>query len=92
VVDRSRPGRPPTKSGVVANVVGRLLKRDPRRYGYRSPVWTVPLLRQQVERRTGKEMSERTVRRAWRALRYRYKRPSYVLARRSPTWRRAKGG
>jgi hypothetical protein len=50
------------------------------------------MLRCQVERRLQTPTSERTIRRALRAMRYRYKRPRYVLARRSATWRQAKGG
>lgn len=69
-----------------------MLKRDPLRWGYRSPVWTVPMLRAQVLRVAGEKVSLRTVRRALRTLRYRYKRPRFVLARRSRTWRQAKGG
>lgn len=92
LTDRPHPGRPPAKLKLVVKVIRSLLKRDPRRCGSRSPVWTVPLLRHQVEHRTGESASARTVRRALRALRYRYKRPRYVLARRSPTWRQAKGG
>lgn len=49
------------------------------------------MLRCQVQRDLNEAVSLRTVRRALRALRYRYKRPRLVLARRSPTWRQAKG-
>jgi len=92
VCDRRHIGRPPTKVKAAIKVIEPLLKRDPRRYGYRSPVWTVPLLRHRVQRRTGQETSTRTVRRALHRLRYRCKRPRYVLASRSPTWRQVKGG
>jgi hypothetical protein len=40
----------------------------------------------------GLVVHERTIRRTLRALDYRYKRPRYVLARTSPTWRQQKGG
>ena len=92
VVDRPHPGRPAAKRGQVAQVVSRLLKTPPGRYGYRAVVWSTPLLRRQVECRLHISVSERTVRRALRSLQYRYKRPRYVLARRSATWRQAKGG
>lgn len=92
VVDRPHSGRPATLRERVARVVNTLLKRKPSRYGYRASVWSTPMLRRQVERRLHTPVSGRTVRRALRGLRYRYKRPRYVLARRSPTWRQAKGG
>ena len=90
--DRLHPGRPPQKRQAVQAVVREVMDKDPRRWGYRSPVWTAPLLCRHLEKEHGIEASERTIRRALRGLRYRYKRPRYVLARRSPTWRQAKGG
>jgi hypothetical protein len=50
------------------------------------------MLRHQVEQRLPQPISQWTIRRALRLLNYRYKRPRYVLARRSPTWHQAKGG
>jgi len=92
VVDRPHSGRPATKRERVARVVKTLLKKKPSRYGYRAAVWSTPMLRRQAERRLHTPVSGRTVRRALRHLRYRYKRPRYVLARRAPAWRQAKGG
>lgn len=92
IVDRPHTGRRATKREQVARIVARLLKTKPSRYGYRALAWSTPMLRHQVEHRLQMSVSERTVRRALRHLRYRYKRPRYVLARRSPTWRQAKGG
>lgn len=90
--DRPHPGRPATKGATAMKVLEQLLPRNPRRYGSRALVWTVPHLRRQIHQRTGLSISHRTVRRALRQLKHRYKRPRYVLARRSPTWRQAKGG
>jgi transposase len=87
-----RSGRPPNALRVAQKVIRQVWARDPRRYGFRALVWTVPMLRCQIERRTGQAVSLSTVRRALRRLRYCYKRPRLVLARRSPTWRQAKGG
>ena len=92
VRDRPHTGRPSHKLRLVVRVIRPLLSRDPRRYGYRAMVWTVPLLCRHVERRTGTKVSTYTVRRGLHVLRQRYKRPRYVQARRSPTWRQAKGG
>ena len=90
--DRPRPGRPPSKREVVAQVIERVIATDPRAYGYPSPVWDTGLLRHYCAQEEGLEVSRRTIRRALRQLGYRYKRPRYVLARRAPTWRQAKGG
>lgn len=92
VRDRPHPGRPAHKLKLVVRVIRPVLSRDPRRYGYRARLWTVPLWCRYVERRTGMRVSPHTVRRGLRILRQRYKRPRYVQARRSPTWRQAKGG
>jgi transposase len=92
IADRPHPGRRATKREQVARLVGQLLKTKPSHYGYRALAWSTPMLRHQVEQRLQMSVSDRTVRRALRQLRYRYKRPRYVLARRSVTWRQAKGG
>ncbi len=92
VSDRPHTGRPADKRMRVVQEVEQLLKELPSKYGYRAFAWTTPMLRRQVERRLEEPVSAHTVRRALRHLRYRYKRPRYVLARRSPTWRQAKGG
>lgn len=90
--ERTRPGGPAHKRQVARRVIERVWPRDPRRYGYRALVWTAPMLRCEIRRRTEQVVSVRTVRRALRDLRYRYKRPRLVLARRLATWRQAKGG
>lgn len=92
VSDLPHPGRPDHKRQQVMQVVAEFLRGSPSDYGYRAFAWTTPMLRSQVERRIAESVSARTVRRALRDLRYRYKRPRYVLARRSPTWHQAKGG
>lgn len=92
VKDRPRSGRPASKREQTMATVSELLKQPPRRFGYRQLVWTTPLLQAQVERRLQQSVSQATVRRALHELRYGYKRPRYVLARRSDTWRQAKGG
>ena len=90
--DRPHPGRPATQRQQTQQIIPALLKQPPARFGYRSPIWTVPRLRHQVEKRLHQRISCDTVRRALHALRHRYKRPRLVLARHSPTWRQAKGG
>jgi len=90
--DGPRPGRPATKRRSVAGLLPAWLSHSPRLLGYRSQAWTVPLLQHQVQKTAGLTVSYNTVWRAVRGLGYRYKRPRYALARRSPTWRQAKGG
>ena len=92
IADQPHTGRPADKRQQVAQVLAELLPQAPALFGYRGFAWTTPMLRCQVERRLQLSTSERTIRRALRDMRYRYKRPRYVLARRSPTWRQAKGG
>jgi len=50
------------------------------------------MLKTQLERQHALRLSDDTVQRAVHALDYRYKRPRFVLARRAPFWRQAKGG
>lgn len=90
--DQARPGRPATKRERTVAIVQELLAQSPTRYRYRSPVWTVPMLRCQVQRRLQCSVHVRTIRRALHQLRHRFKRPRLVFAQRSVTWRQAKGG
>lgn len=92
ICDQPHPGRPARQRAPTQRIVQRLLKQPPARYGYRSPIWTVPMLCHQVEQHLHRTVSQDTVRRALHQLHYRYKRPRLVLARRAPHWRQAKGG
>jgi transposase len=96
VVERIRegrhPGRPAKQLKLARRVIEQVGDHDPRRYGFRALVWTVPMLRCLIHQRTDKWLGHATIRRALRSLHQRYKRPRLVLARRSPTWRQAKGG
>lgn len=86
------PGRPAKQLKLACRVIKQVWDRDPRRYGFRALVWTVPMLRCLIHKRTDKWLGHATLRRALRSLQQRYKRPRLSLARRSPTWRQAKGG
>jgi transposase len=90
--DRPRAGRPPEARRAAAESLRATLAADPRSAGYRHTTWTVPLLRAHLERAAGHRASGTTLRRALHELGYRWKRPRFVLSRRSPTWRQAKGG
>jgi transposase len=89
--DADRSGRPPEVRGAVRAVLAGLMPTDPRAHGYRHPAWTTPLLLAHLAR-LGVAASDTTVRRALHALGYRWKRPRFVLTRRHPNWRQAKGG
>ncbi len=89
--DADRSGRPPDTRGAVGEALAKLMPTAPTDHGYRHPAWTTPLLLAHL-RRQGVEASDATVRRALHGLGYRWKRPRFVLSRRHPNWRQAKGG
>ncbi len=90
--DRPRAGRPPATRRAAEELAEAALGTDPRDAGYRHTNWTVPLLLAHLKRAAGQQASGTTMRRALHGLGYRWKRPRFVLSRRSPTWRQAKGG
>jgi len=89
--DAPRSGRPSRAGAAAETLLRAALPMGPRRHGYRHPAWTMPLLQHHL-RRQGVEASLTTIRRALRRLGYRWKRPRFVLSRRDPHWRQAKGG
>jgi transposase len=90
--DKPRSGRPPLTGGGIETLLAPILDEDPRERGYRSTVWTAALLRQYLQDVHRLEVSQRSVSRALARLGVTWKRPRYDLARRSATWRQAKGG
>jgi transposase len=68
VQDAQHTGRPPKKIRTAKKIILWLLRRSPRRYGYTEADWTVPMLHQQIQKRTGEEVSRRTIRRALNEL------------------------
>jgi transposase len=89
--DADRAGRPPEVRDAVQAVLAEVMPTDPRSHGYRHPAWTTPLSLAHLAR-MGLAASGTTVRRTLHALGYRWKRPRFVLSRRRPNWRQAKGG
>lgn len=89
--DRPREGRPPTLRERVASEVSRLLATKPVDHGYRQAEWTTALLRGHLAAQ-GIDASPATIQHQLHRLGYRWKRPRFVLRRRSPTWKQAKGG
>ncbi len=88
---RTAPGRSRgLRPGVVPRV-GELMGEAPGELGYRHTDWTTERLLDRLGEGGG-EASGSTVRRAPHEAGYRWKRPRFALSRRSPAWRRAKGG
>ena len=92
LADTPRPGRPHTGGGGIDPWIAQVIDTDPRALGYRSTVWTAPLLVQYLRDHHAIEVSRKTVNRAIARLGIRWKRPRYQLALRPETWRQAKGG
>ena len=90
--DGPRSGRPRTAYEIIDPLIDRLIDHDPRTLGYRTTVWTAPLLRHYLEEAQGIKVSRPSVSLALARLRIKWKRPRHHLALRSPTWRQAKGG
>jgi transposase len=92
LMDAARAGRPRRLAERVERVLVTVLETDPQSQGYRAAQWTTPLLCHYVREKQALAVSAVTVRRCLHRLGYRWKRPRYVLARRSRYWRQAKGG
>lgn len=90
--DQTRSGRPATKRAAISALIQRLWQPGAVLSSQQADIpRNAPALQRHLKRE-GLLVHERTIRRTLRALDYRYKRPRYVLARRSKTWRQQKGG
>ena len=89
--DQPRSGRPAWKGQAVVGLIKEVIRQDPQQWGYRASSWTAALLKYYLQQQ-GVAVSIATIRRGLKKLGYRWKRPRYVLARRDPFWRQAKGG
>ena len=87
-----RRGRPRTVHGVIDPLILAVIDRDPCELGYRSTVWTAPLLTQYLAEQHHIQVSRQSVSLAIARVGLRWKRPRHDLARRPATWRQAKGG
>src|SRR4051812_39171447 len=85
------PGRPHSAPRLTPCRLAAALARDPRSCGYQATSWTVPLLRQYLQRRHGITISARTLRRRLHEADYRWKRPRYVYAGRAAHLAQKKG-
>jgi hypothetical protein len=91
-MDGARAGRPRRLAEWVERVLVTVLEMEPHTQGYRAAQWTTRLLCQYLREQQACVVSAVTVRRCLHRLGYRWKRPRYVLARRSRYWCQAKGG
>jgi transposase len=77
--EQERSGRPSVWTKNLRKRFRALLEQAPDQLGYFAVNWTVPLLQEEVERRTEQRVSEDTVRRELARLNYVWKRGRYVL-------------
>jgi transposase len=92
LLDAPRSGRPATALGIIDPLIDAIIDADPRDFGYRSTVWTAPLLQRYLEEVHAIETSRKSVGRAITRLGIRWKRPRHRLGLRPDTWHQAKGG
>jgi len=92
LADAPRSGRPPTAQGIIDPLIDEVIEADPRELGYRSTVWTAPLLREYLSEYHQIDISQRSVSYALERLGIGWKRPRHDLSRCPSTWRQAKGG
>jgi transposase len=92
LLDADRSGRPDDLRQSLGEALPPLLAKRPTECGYRHAEWTTALLQAHLRDALSIDASLSTIRYALHELGYRWKRPRYVLRRRSATWRQAKGG
>jgi len=79
LADEPREGRPLRWTTQEEAILRALLACSPQELGYVQVSWTVPLLQQALQRRTGNSFADSTIRRALGRLDYVWKRPRYRL-------------
>ncbi len=90
--DAERSGRPVTVQGIIDPLLEAIIDSDPRALGYRSTVWTAPLLVDYLAEQHQVSASPQSVRLALARLDIDWKSPRHRLALRAETWQQAKGG
>jgi len=89
--EQARSGRPPVASEITGEHILSELARSPLELGYRTNVWTVELLAEQLGLRHRCSISPRTLRRRMRQVGLRCKRPRYVYSEKEPHLPQKKG-
>jgi transposase len=92
LADAARSGRPCTAKGIIDPLIDAVIDTDPRQLGYRSTVWTAPLMVTYLRDHHQLPVSADSVSLAIARLAIRWKRPRHSLALRPHTWRQSKGG
>lgn len=89
--DAPRSGRPRSTGPITSARILREVRGNPLRLGYRTTVWTMPLLARHLSRRYQCSLSSYTLRRRMKALGLRCKRPRYVYEEKEPHRAQKKG-
>jgi transposase len=89
--DSPRSGRPLTATPITSARILREVRRNPLRLGYRTTVWTVPLLARHLSQRYHGSLSPYTLRRRMKASGLRCKRPRYFYEEKEPHRAQKKG-
>lgn len=89
--DAPRSGRPPTATPITSVRLLHELRRNPLRLGYRTTVWTVPLLARHLSRLYQCSLSPYTLRRRMKEIGLRCKRPRYFYEEKEPHRAQKKG-
>jgi transposase len=79
LVDRPRGGRPSFWSGETGVILREALEQSPDALGYMAVNWSIPLLREHIEKESGTRPSAATVSRQLHRLGYVWKRPRHTL-------------
>lgn len=79
LADRQGRGRHRLLTPPALRVLRQALRSKPDRLGYMATEWTVPLLLEHLQRVAEVRVSDDTLRRQLHRMRYRFKRPRYVL-------------
>lgn len=87
-----RTGRPRTVAGIIDPLIDAIIDTDPRSLGYRSTVWTAPLLARYLADHHQMIVSRPSVSLALARLKMSWRRPRHTLGLRAKFWRQAKGG
>jgi transposase len=89
--DAPRSGRPQAATPLTPARILREIRRNPLQLGYRTTVWTVPLLTSHLRRLYRCTLSPYTLRRRMKAVGLRCKRPRYVYEEKEPHRAQKKG-
>ncbi len=92
LAEGERSGRPRTVAGIIDPLIDAIIDTDPRSLGYRSTVWTAPLLAHYLADKHQMSVSRPSVSLAIARLEISWKRPRHNLSLRAKFWRQAKGG